>query len=197
MPTLNIGGSATLKIYVKFNAKADKWFVRGTEGEEKEIERPTFVIDFPNLATGWLRFREGQAPERVMDPTIDRHAPKPGEGFKRGFVVMAYSPKFFGGAAEFASNAIHLGNAIKDAYALYEKATASNPGKLPVLQCVGSQPMKDRHGTNYRPTFTIVEWVDRPADLPSVSPVETADIWHGSSTVDAKPASPSLSDPVF
>jgi len=132
-----------------------------------------------------------------MDPTIDRQAPKPGEGFKRGFVVMAYSPKFFGGVAEFASNAIHLGNAIKDAYALYEKARALNPGKLPVLQCVGSQAMKDPHGTNYRPIFTIVEWVDRPADLPNVTPVEAADIWHGSGTVDAKPAGPSLSKSVF
>ena len=28
---LNIGGSANLKNYVKYNAKADKWFVRGAE----------------------------------------------------------------------------------------------------------------------------------------------------------------------
>ena len=49
-----------------------------------------------------------------MDPSIDRAAPFPGEGFKRGFVMMVYSPKFFGGAAEFASASIHLSNAIKD-----------------------------------------------------------------------------------
>lgn len=194
---LNIGGTGNGKPYVKFNAKTNKWIVRGTEGEAKEIELPTFVIDFPNLATGWLRFREGQAPEKVMHPTIDQEAPNPGDGFKRGFVVRVYSPIFFGGAVEFSSNAIHLGNAIKDVYAVYEKAAASNPGKLPVLQCVGSQAMKDPHGTNYRPIFTIVEWVDRPADLPNVTPVEAADIWHGSGTVDAKPAGPSLSKSVF
>jgi hypothetical protein len=56
MPTLNIGGSATPKSYAKFNAKADKWIVRGAEGEEKEIERPTFVVDVDNMKIGWLRF---------------------------------------------------------------------------------------------------------------------------------------------
>jgi len=182
---LNIGGSANLRVYAKFNAKADKWFVRGTDGEDAEIQRPTFVVDFDNIATGWLRFREGQAPERVMDASIDRAAPLPGEGFKRGFVVMAFSPKFFGGAAEFASASIHLSNAIKDVYAQYEADRKANPGKLPVISCTGSQAMKDRYGTNYRPTFSIVQWVDRPAELPSVSPVDAADIWQGNATAAA------------
>src|SRR5262249_9140346 len=81
---LNIGSTGNGKPYLKYNAKADKWFVRGTEGEDQEIQRPSFVVDFDNTRTGWLRFREGQAPERVIDPSIDHAAPNPGEGFKRG-----------------------------------------------------------------------------------------------------------------
>jgi hypothetical protein len=192
MTTLNIGGSANLKSYVKYNAKADKWFVRGADGEEKEIERPTFVIDFENLATGWLRFREGQAPERVMDRRIGEIARKPGEDFKRGFVVMVYSPKFFGGTAEFSSASFHLCNAIVDTYEKCEAGKASNPGKLPVIACTGSQAMKDRYGTNYRPTFTITQWVDRPADLPNVSPVAAAEISGDSTTAPAKAWTASL-----
>ena len=69
---LNIGGSGSSKAYVKFNAKADKWFVRGADGKDAEIARPNFLVDFANIATGWLRFREGQAPERLMDPSIDQ-----------------------------------------------------------------------------------------------------------------------------
>ncbi len=177
---LNIGGTGNGKPYCKYNAKADKWFVRGADGEDAEIQRPTFVVDFDNIATGWLRFREGQAPERVMDASIDKAAPLPGEGFKRGFVVMAYSPKFFGGAAEFASASIHLSNAIKEVYAQYEADKAAHGGKLPVIACTGSQAMKDRYGTNYRPTLAIAKWVDRPAELPSVSPIAAADLWQGS-----------------
>jgi hypothetical protein len=185
---LNIGGTANGKPYCKYNAKADKWFFRGLDGEDTEIQRPTFIADFDNIATGWFRFREGEPPERVMDPSIDRAAPFPGEGFKRGFVMMVYSPKTFGGAAEFGSASIHLSNAIKDLYAQYEAGKGSNPGKLPVVTCSGSQPMRDRYGTNYRPTLTIAQWVDRPADLPSISPVEAADIRQGSTIAPAKVA---------
>ena len=181
MRTLSIGGSASLKNYVKFNAKADKWFARGADGEEVEVQRPGFVIDLDNIATGWLLFREGQAPERVMDPSIDQPAPSPAEGFKRGFVVMTFSPKFFGGAAEFAGTSVHLSNAIKDIYAQYDAERANHRGELPVIACTGSEAMKDRYGTNYRPAFKIAQWVERPKDLPNRSPVDAADVWNGAS----------------
>ena len=167
---LNIGGNGNGKPYVKYNAKADKWIVHGIDGEDKEIERPTFVGDLENIGTGHVRFREGQPPEWVMDPSLDRKAPYPGEEFKRGFVMMVFSPMYFGGAVEFASASIHLGNAIKDLYAQYVAGKGAHPSKLPVIACTGSQAMKDPRGTNYRPVFVIVDWVDRPAELPSGNP---------------------------
>lgn len=187
---LNIGGSGNARPYCKYNAKADKWFVRGADGQDQEIQRPTFVIDFDNITTGWLRFREGQAPERVIDQAIDRPAPLPDEGFKRGFVVMGYSPKFFGGIAEFASASIHLSNAIKDLYSIYESERGKNPGKLPVIACTGSQAMKDRYGTNYRPVFSLASWVERPAEMPNESPVSAADIWQGSASPAPRSSAP-------
>jgi len=187
---LNIGGSGIIKPYVKYNAKADKWFVRAPEGGDQEIARPTFLLDLKNIRTGWLRFREGQAPERVIDPSLDRAAPSPGEDFKRGFVVAAYSPKFFGGAVEFSSASIHLSNAIRELYAVFEEngAKAENRGKLPLVSCTGSEAMKDKYGTNYRPTLELVKWVDRPADLADESPVDDADVWKGAAPAAAKPA---------
>ena len=176
---LQIGGSGSGKPFLKFNAKADKWFFRGETGEDAEIARPTCVMDFDNIATGWMLFREGQAPERVMDPSIDQPAPSPGAEFKRGFLVMTYSPKFFGGAAEFAGTSVHLSNAIKEVYAQYDAERANHRGELPVVACSGSEAIKDRHGTNYRPTFKIVQWVERPTDLPNRSPVDAADVWRG------------------
>jgi hypothetical protein len=207
---LQIGGTSAGKPFCKYNAKADKWFVRGADGNDAEIARPTFVIDLDNIATGWLRFREGQAPERVMDPGLDQPAPSPSEGFKRGFVVATYSPKFFGGAAELSSASIHLANAIKEIYAQYETERANHPGQLPVVSCTGSQAMKDRYGTNYKPTLQVMQWVDRPAELPDQSPVDPADRWSGQATAGAsksaaqhvappapKPAANPLSEAVF
>ena len=207
---LNIGGSGIIKPYVKYNAKADKWFVRSPEGGDQEIARPTFLLDLKNIRTGWLRFREGQAPERVIEPTLDRAAPSPAEDFKRGFVVTAFSPKFFGGTVEFSSASIHLSNAIRELYAMFEEqgAKPENRGKVPVVACTGSEAMKDKYGTNYRPRLEIVKWVDRPAELVDESPVDEADVWKGSVAAAekpaqhvappaAKPAADPLSEPLF
>jgi hypothetical protein len=178
---LNIGGSGSIKPYVKYNAKADKWFVRAPEGGDLEIARPTFLLDLKNISTGWLRFLEGQAPERVIDPSLEQPAPSPGDGFKRGFVIMAFSQKFFGGAVEFSSASIHLSNSIREVYAAFEEQAGKpeNRGKVPVIACAGSDPMKDKFGTNYKPRLEIVKWADRPAELPDASPVDDADVWKG------------------
>lgn len=175
---LNIGASGNIKPYVKFNAKADKWFVKGDDGDV-EIARPTFVADMANIATGWLRFREGEAPERTIDPSLDRAAPSPGEGFKRGFVLSVFSQKCFGGLVELSSASIHMGNAIREVYQAFEEGRADHPGQVPVVACSGSEPMKDKYGTNYRPKLELVKWVDRPAELPNECPVDVSEIWHG------------------
>jgi hypothetical protein len=188
MTTLKIGGTGASKPYVKYNAKADKWFVRGPDGKDAEISRPTFVVDFDNVATGWLRFREGMAPERVMDPNLDSAAPQPSAEFKRGFVVSAYSTKYLGGIAEFASASLHVANAIKDLYAQYETEKAQHPGELPVISCTGSEAKKDRFGTNYRPILQIVSWVARPADLPNRSPIDPSEMRQASAATTAVPA---------
>jgi hypothetical protein len=185
---LNIGGNASLKNFVKFNAKADKWFVRGLDGKDAEISRPTFVVDFDNIATGWLRFREGMAPERLMDPGLDRMAAAPGEDFKRGFVVNAFSPKFFGGIAEFSSASVHVANAIKELYEQYETEKPQHVGALPVISCTGSEAKKDKFGTNYRPILQIVSWVARPADLPNRSPIDPSEMRASSAAATAAPA---------
>jgi hypothetical protein len=176
---LNIGASGTIRPYAKYNSKADKWFAKGPEGDV-EIGRPAFVADFANIATGWLLFREGQAPERVIDPSLDHSAPSPGEGFKRGFVLAVFSPKFFGGMAELSSASIHFCNALREVYQKFEEDRASHPGQLPVIACTGSEAMKDKYGTNYKPKLEISKWVDRPVELPDQSPVDPTDIWKGS-----------------
>ena len=158
---LNIGGTGNGKPYCKYSAKADKWIFRAADGRELEIQRPVFAIDFDNIATGWLRFREGEAPERVMDTTLDQRAPLPGDGFKRGFVVTVFSPKFFGGVAEFAGNSIHLSNAIKEVYAQYVAIKGqSRQAAGDCLHRFSADGGPPRHELSA--DFLIVQWVDRP-----------------------------------
>lgn len=164
--TLNIGGTANSNPYFKYSAKSDKWFVRSPDGQDKEIGLPTFAADLANIETGWFKFDDGRPPERVMDPSLQQPAPCPGDKFRRGFVLQAFSPKYFGGLAEIISTSIHLSNVIRDIYAQFAKEQDAHPGKVPLLSCTGSQPMKDRHGTNYRPVIVIINWVERPPEMP-------------------------------
>ena len=179
---LNIGGSGvSFSRYIKSNAKAGRWFVRDESGD-REIPMPTFVADLGNIATGWLKFEEGQAPRRRIDFDLQTLSPNPGDGSKRGFVLRVFSQKFLGGAAEFSGNSIHLSNAFKDVYAEWEAQRGNHPGQLPVVQCTGVEPSKDKHGTNYRPVLSIVGWTDRPEDLPDARPVEEQEVWSAAST---------------
>lgn len=176
---LNIGVSGSIKPYAKYNSKSDKWFAKGPDGDI-EIQRPTFLADLKNIATGWLCFREGQAPERVIDPSLDHAAPSPGADFKRGFVIAVFSQKFFGGIAELSSASIHMGNELREVYQQFEEQSGNYPGQIPVIECTGSEAMKDKYGTNYRPKLRIVKWAERPVELPDASPVDAGDIWQPS-----------------
>lgn len=166
-------GGGDIKPYVKFNSKADKWFVKKEGAEEvEEIARPTFVADFTNIKTGWFHYAEGQAPNIVLDPSLQTPAAKPSDLHKRGFQVDLYSKNTFGGVAVMTGASMHLCNAFNELYEAYEAGLADNKGKLPVVECAGSTPMKDKYGTNYKPTLKIVKWVDRPTELAGTSTEE-------------------------
>ncbi len=62
--------------FVKYNAKAGRWYVKKDE-HEIEVQNPTFIADFDNIKTGWLYFRAGTAPERIFDENLSTPAPKP------------------------------------------------------------------------------------------------------------------------
>jgi hypothetical protein len=95
--------------------------------------------------------------------------------------------KFFGGLAELSSASIHLGNALRELYAEFERERASHPSQVPVIACTGSEPMKDRYGVNYKPLLELVKWIDRPSELPDTSPVELSEIWQDASARTGRP----------
>lgn len=170
-------GDGDFKVFVSYNAKAGRWYTKKDEKDapQFEVTNLTAVFDMPNLKTGWFLFAAGVAPVKQYDPSLTEAAPKPGEGFKRGFELDLFSEKNLLGVREFASTA---GIVIESMNALYDAwlaAPESKAGKLPVVKCVGVHPVTNKHGTNYQPQLEIVSWVDRPAELagtaaPAASP---------------------------
>lgn len=160
-------GEGSFKVFVKYNAKAGRWYTKKDEKDapEFEVTNMTAVFDMDNIRTGWFLFAAGVAPSKTFDPSLSEAAPKPGPDFKRGFELDLFSEKNLLGVREFSSTAgvvIEAMNSLHDHW-LVEKD--KQPGKLPVVKCVGVIPVTGSHGTNYQPQLEIVSWVDRPAEL--------------------------------
>ncbi len=160
-------GDGDFTVYVKYNAKAGRWYTRKDEpnAEEYEVQNLTAVFDMDNIKTGWFLFAPGAAPVKNYEPDLKTSIASPGEGFKHGFEIMVFSPNNLGGVREFASTASVVKEAMNDLHTDWEANRAANPGKLPVVKCVGVQAVVGKHGTNYRPQLEIVNWADRPAEL--------------------------------
>lgn len=170
-------GGGDFNPYVKYNAKAGRWYTK-QDGQEVEVQNPTFVADFDNIKTGWFTFTAGQAPEKVFDPSLTQRAEKPHDGAKRGFQVDLFSNESFGGVVELASTSNAMSNAINPMYERYSKEKDANAGQLPVIKVTGVKPIQNDHGTNYEPLFEFVKWVARP------------DAFDGGESVDIETSAP-------
>jgi hypothetical protein len=155
------------KVYVSYNAKAGRWYTKEDkpDADQFEVTDMTAVFDMDNLMTGWFLFAPGVAPVKNFDPSLAQAAPKPGEGFKRGFQIDVFSSKNLLGVREFSATAGIVIDAMNDLHDHWLAGKDANPGKLPVVKCVGVTPVTNKHGTNYKPQLEIVGWVDRPAEL--------------------------------
>lgn len=182
MLDINNGGDFTP--WVKYNAKAGRWYVKGDNGDV-EVHNPVFVADFANIKTGWFYFSSGQAPERVMDPSLSQRAEKPNrtftdkagkvkDCFKRGFSLNVFSNASFGGVVELASTSGAMAEPINALYLQYEAAPESKQGMLPVVAFKQANPVTGKHGTNYSPVFEIQKWVTRPAEFDDVQTARPA-----------------------
>ena len=187
MTVVSSGGGDFIP-YIKYNAKAGRFYTKRDEpdAEEFEVTDMTAIFDLDNLQTGWFFFAAGQAPSKVMDPSLSEMSPSPGDGYKRGFQLNLYSEKNLLGAREFSSTAGSVIDAMNDLHTAWEADKSANPNKLPVVKSTGVVPITNKHGTNYKPKFEIVSWTDRPANLPiptsnsaaSAPPVATAAATH-------------------
>ncbi len=160
-------GASDVPPYIKFNAKTNLWAVnRGTE--EEAIEQPRMLIDLEHIQKGWLRFREQMAPDFKLDPRgtpMDTLVtPEPGTGdYKTGFIVQIFSTAL--GSRQLSANSFQLKEAIGALYRQYKKESPAHPGKLPICEVIKVETITGNYGANFRPTFSIIGWADRPAEF--------------------------------
>jgi hypothetical protein len=181
------GDGGDFKVYVKYNAKAGRWYTKEDkpDASDFEITDMTAVFDFTTLKTGWFLFAPGVAPVKQLNDELRHWAVKPSPDFKQGFQIDVFSNKNLLGVREFASTASAVIEAMNDVYDDYDTSPESKQGKLPIVKCTEVRPIVSKHGTNYQPVLAIVGWTDRPPELTekvvaaSAPPIQPAPAFAG------------------
>jgi hypothetical protein len=190
------GGGGDFITYLKFNAKAGRWYTKNDDGDEYEV-KPGFsaIFDLENIRTGYMKFAAGMAPDFVYDSTAGAmDADQPDDGYKRGFTVHVFSPKALGGVREISSTAGVFNNAMNQLYGEYEAGLADNAGNLPVVQVQDATAVESKHGTNYAPVLKLIKWAARPDDLPNDTPKQAPKAAPKAAAAPAKEAEPEMAD---
>lgn len=205
---MSAGGSGDFTAYIKFNAKAGRFYVKNPNdinGGEIEITNPRLAIDFDNIKTGWIMYADGSPPQKVWDVNGIRQPQPPAVGlakWKEGFEVIVYGGDVIQalgdklGLRELSSTSGSCKAGIIKAHQQYEAGRAANPGAVPVFVTTGVVPVKSKQATNYEPIFQLEKWVPRslvPAfDAAAGKPSSTAPIASAAPPVAVASPAPAL-----
>ena len=153
--------------HIRWMAQTSTWR-KSTENGPEEVVWQHAIFDLPQIETGWAVFAEGQAPEWVMDPSLDEPVPKPQDGrdWRRGFQVDVFSDSALDGVREFATTATGARMGIGVLYDEYEAEAKAHPNMVPVVEYTGSTAERIGKGNTNIPNLRIVDWVDRSIALP-------------------------------
>ena len=202
-------GGGDIQPYINYDAKAGRMFrvdrVQQSDGtwatDKVEITNTVqMVMDLANIRVGWINYTT-QGPVRRLvtlgkEPIPARPDDKNADGkpaFKQGFEVNLLLDKASGGGAPrvFGSAAACVIEAMDALHDSYSNAAEAKSGKLPVVKIAGVQPIKSGQSTNYKPTFAIASWIDRPAPLAGTDkPAAVAAPATGSTVVSPPAAAP-------
>jgi len=193
MTSLNLSTGGEFSPFLKYNAKAGRWFVRGDNAIDIEVPNPRFAIDLENIRVGWVLFPQASPPSFVWDVQGMR-APKPDGDYKDGFKVFIMGtdvqPALAGkslGVREWSSNAYAAKAGMMDIHRQYQEGKAQNPDKVPVVRCVSVKVIKGEYGDSFEPVFVIEAWVER-SRLPQLTAAVVADMQTSMPTVTPQPA---------
>lgn len=184
---LNLNGGSEggdILAYVKYDARAG----RVSRSDRKQQPDGSFandivditssfkaVFDMENIEVGYLLFTAGAAPQTMVVALGSPMPHKPAaDGWKQGVRFMMKLHASCGGdVREMSGNAASFLRGFDELHSAYEAAKGSNPGKLPIVSLVSTQPVTSGQGakksTNYQPHFAITGWAARPTDLVFVS----------------------------
>jgi hypothetical protein len=151
MLNLDLGGTG--KSYLRFLPSMNSW----NKGKEEWTPK-AFILLPDSVQTGWGLMQEGQAPDWSWDASPGRRGPQPSPEHKRGFSITL---EIDGDETEWSSTGTGPVMGFQTLFSDVQAGMANNPGKVPVVEYVGSEPHKVGKGNTRKPLFKILKWVAR------------------------------------
>ena len=176
---MNDGENPNFLPIIKYLSEAGRFYcidrVGGSNGfENMPTELPIgtrMIFDFGGICVGWLHFAALQPPSMVLVPVGQALPPPPDKNHRQGFRMLVMTQDKT--VREFASTAKTILGMLDDLHGKFEAAPEAAKGKIPVVTFAGTTPLKRNYKdpvsgatgskTTFEPTFTITNWVDRPA----------------------------------
>lgn len=168
----NSGGSGDFLPIVTYSAQSGDLLRKesvpdgmgGYEKQTTELQLPLRVVfDFENIEVGWLSFQNGVDFKMVK---LGQPMPEKPEGdYKQCFRVRIANKDI--GLCEFSHQAKTVRDKMNTLHDQYLSGKASNQDKVPVVEISGletvTQQGRDGELRFKAPTWSIVDWIDRPA----------------------------------
>jgi hypothetical protein len=135
----------------------------GTNRGEEIIEDFVALFDFATLKVGWIEFGDKGPDKRLValgDPLPDC----PGEKFKQGIEVIVYLPGGLG-AHELCTTAGGTLSALEQIYDAALSSVEWTQNMVPVVRLTHFTKEKTKHGGRAIPSFEILDWKPRPAEM--------------------------------
>src|SRR5262245_61469805 len=164
---------------LKFDARNGSFYRvdRNANGEVEQSNIIDFkaVFDLENLEIGWILFNAGSPPNFKMVRAGQDIGNAPSDKHRQGLRLRVRLAGDKGLAREFSSTAATLWNSIDRLHDEFERNRGKHSDKLPYVRLAKLEQVKTLLGVVFAPTFEIINWVVRPAEL-TIAPPEEADI---------------------
>jgi len=159
---------------LKFDARNGSFYRvdRNTNGEvaQTSIVDLKAVFDLANLEVGWIRFDAGAPPSFKMVRAGQDLGNAPSDKHRQGLRLRVRLAGDKGVAREFSSTAATLWNAVDRLHDEFERNRGKYSGKLPYVHLAKLEQVRTLLGVVFSPTFEIISWVVRPAELTPAAP---------------------------
>lgn len=161
--SISSGGSG--KPWLRYSAQMDQWQASSADGGTRVVAPRQLAIDVERMQLGWLELGAGT---RAWLPWPgNKKVPSPGGEAKVGVAVDVLSPSAFGDRSvrEICSNAVATTRFIE---AVYNQTEGEHGrGLVPLVEIVGSVPVKIGKGATRDIQWKLVKMIPRPPEMTS------------------------------